>query len=319
MLISELREHSDTSKLRSFSAAQRALEFFDMFDGKAPQKRAVPTGFRKLDEALGNGLHDELYIIGGIPSVGKTSFVLQMIDQIAEKEREVLFFTLETSALHVVAKSVSRYAAASMGKPSAAAKNAITVRDMLYSDRYERLSERGKGDLRAAVANYITACGNHVSIIDNALTSPTTIRARVREFIRETKSKPVVAVDYLQILAGEERLSEKQNLDNAVRELKSLSASEGIPVIAISSFNRSSYNTPTTMESFKESGGVEYTADVLLALQYRAVGNKDFNLLTEKGRSPRQVELVVLKDKNGEGSARIDYAFYSKYGMFVEG
>jgi replicative DNA helicase len=318
MLSSEPCKYSDINEFQQLSAAQRALEFFDMFDGKN-QKRAIPTGFRKLDEAIGNGLHDELHIIGGTPSVGKTSFVLQMVDQIAESGRDVLFFTLETSALFIMAKSISRRAALSAGRPSSAAQNITTARDMLYSDRFERLSSHEQSGLRAATADYITDCGNHVTIIDSVHTSPAQIKATAKRYICATGSKPVIALDYLQILADDgENLSEKQKLDSAVRELKSLSSSEGIPIVAISSFNRSSYNTPVSMESFKESGGVEYAADVLLALQYKAVNSKEFCLSAERGRYPRQVELVVLKDRNGEGNARIDYAFYSKHGMFVE-
>ena len=77
--------------------------------------------------------------------------------------------------------------------------------------------------------------------------------------------KPIVIIDYLQIIQGDpqQRQSTKELIDSNVTELKRLSRSRDIPVFLISSLNRSNYLTPVDFESFKESGGIEYTADVI--------------------------------------------------------
>ena len=67
-----------------------------------------PTGFPQLDEELGGGLYAGLYVIGGISAVGKTSFVLQLADQVAAAGTDVLIFSLEMSKLELISKSVSR-------------------------------------------------------------------------------------------------------------------------------------------------------------------------------------------------------------------
>lgn len=94
------------------------------------------------------------------------------------------------------------------------------------------------------------------------------VRKEVQKHISLTGRKPTIIIDYLQILAPHnERATDKQNTDKAVLELKRISRDVKIPVIAISSFNRQSYNSPVTMEAFKESGAVEYSSDVLIGLQ----------------------------------------------------
>ena len=101
------------------------------------------------------------------------------------------------------------------------------------------------------------------------------IRETVKRHKAFTNNSPVVLVDYLQLLAPyNDRATDKQNTDRAVLELKRISRDYKIPVIAISSLNRANYNTPISLEAFKESGGVEYSSDVVIGLQLQGVGGK---------------------------------------------
>ena len=98
----------------------------------------------------------------------------------------------------------------------------------------------------------------------------------VKEHIEITGNKPVILIDYLQILAPYDmRASDKQNTDKATLELKRLSRDFKIPVIGISSFNRENYTAPVNNASFKESGAIEYSADVLIGLQYDGMDYQD--------------------------------------------
>lgn len=58
---------------------------------------AISTGFTELDCVLEGGLYEGLYIVGAVSSLGKTTFVLQIADQIAQHEQDVLIFSLEMS------------------------------------------------------------------------------------------------------------------------------------------------------------------------------------------------------------------------------
>jgi replicative DNA helicase len=123
----------------------------------------------------------------------------------------------------------------------------------------------------------------------------------------------------LQILAPyDNKSTDKQNTDKAVLELKRISRDSETPVIAISSLNRQSYKDEISMEAFKESGAIEYSSDVLIGLQLKGVGDNNFNVDIAKGKTPREVELKVLKNRNGKTGDSIDYNYHSRINLFKE-
>jgi replicative DNA helicase len=130
---------------------------------------------------------------------------------------------------------------------------------------------------------------------------------------------PVVIIDYLQILApaGKRLLTDKQNMDRTVKKLKALSKNLRIPIIAISSLNRDSYNASVSMASFKESGSIEYSSDVLLGLQYKGIGGANFDIEKAEAACERNLELKILKNRHGE-KATINFKFFAKYSYFKE-
>ena len=145
---------------------------------------------------------------------------------------------------------------------------------------------------------------------------------------------PVVVIDYLQILAPyNDRYTDKQNVDKNVLELKRLSRDYQLPVIGISSFNRENYNAPVSMASFKESGAIEYSSDVLIGLQVdgieRAPSEKDSEYKERIQRlletvdackrrgEPIAIEAKILKHRNGIPGS-VHFEFYSRYNLFRE-
>ena len=108
------------------------------------------------------------------------------------------------------------------------------------------------------------------------------ITAQVDANIAQTGRVPVVLIDDLQIIAPVDvYFTDKQNTDRVVTVPKTLSRAHEATAQAISSFNQENYNTTSSMASFNESGGIAYSADVLLGLQARGAGN-GFDLETEK-------------------------------------
>ena len=90
-----------------------------------------------------------------------------------------------------------------------------------------------------------------------------------------------------------------------------------IPVLVASSFNREAYTKEVSMEAFKESGAVEYAADVLLALQMSAAREKDFDLNREKMADPRRVDIVLLKNRSGVPYGKVPLLYYSAENRFI--
>ena len=119
------------------------------------------------------------------------------------------------------------------------------------------------------------------------------------------------------------KLTDKQIADNLIHELKNLSKTLSIPVIVINSHNRSSYQKGVSEASVKESGMIEYTCDVMLGLQYKGEdtekkGANKFNLAKAKASYPRQLELVIVKNRNGESGKKVGFRYQSNYWNFEE-
>ena len=74
------------------------------------------------------------------------------------------------------------------------------------------------------------------------------------------------------------------------------------------------------MTAFKESGSIEYSSDVVIALEFSALSEdeKSYDEVQERSKAIRNVDVVVLKNRNGQSGARIHYAFYTKYNYYYE-
>lgn len=305
--------------------------YFEPDEESIPEGYPIPTGLKGLDKALAGGLFPVLYVMGAISSLGKTSLAVQLADTIAESGRPVLYFSLEMAKRELRAKSLSRlmYIKGS--------SEAYTSTEILYPATRQDKDFTKKFDIvKAGYSQHIGRNIYYVTGIGSIMAKD--ISGRVKNFLdlHPDTPKPVVFVDYLQILKGEDpHETDKQRIDEAVVTLKRLSAREKITVFVISSFNRDNYTSQVSETAFKESGAVEYSADVLLGLQpagMRADGEKGAaaeNLqLCERCKKGQQdpgrpglrlLELKVLKSRVGVpyGSAWLEYN--PGYNQFSDG
>jgi len=289
-------------------------------------RRAISTGFYELDSALDDGLYPGLYIVGAISSLGKTTFVLQIADYIAEHGTDVLFFSLEMSRFELMSKSISRLTFLNSLDNN---NNAKTTRGILAGARYHfynkaelDLIEKSKREYAENAQNiYIREGIGSIGI--------TEISAAVENHISTTGNIPVVFIDYLQIIAPHEpRATDKQNTDHAVFELKRLTRDKNIPVVAISSFNRENYTQSVNMTSFKESGAIEFSSDVLMGLQLAGIDDlkqgesqRAENIKKVKSwkeANPRKVQLKVLKNRNGKTDINPEFNYYPMFNFYEE-
>ncbi len=279
----------------------------------------IPTGFENLDTILDGGLYEGLYIVGAISSLGKTTLFTQICDQIAQNGDDVLIFSLEMARTELMAKTISRLTFIDAIKKNISYQNAKTARGITTGSRYANYSKTEKDLIQGAINAY-SSFSDHVFINEGiGDIGVTKIREVVQQHISIMNRKPVVLIDYLQILAPiNDRYSDKQNIDKAVLELKRISRDFKIPVIAISSFNRENYNSPVNLTSFKESGAIEYSSDVLIGLQLKGIGNSNFDVIKEKAKVPREIELVILKNRNGQSGTKVDFDYYTLFNYFEE-
>ena len=316
-----IKSEAEQAEREAYLKTSTAFYLQDFVDGIADSVNtpAIPTGFSTLDRALDGGLYEGLYIVGAISSLGKTTLITQIADQIAQAGQDVLIFSLEMARTEIIAKSISRHTIQLILETGGDTRNAKTSRGITTGKRWEKYSQAERDLIRSSLLRY-SEYADRIYISEGVGDiGAEQIRETIRKHILFTGHTPVVVVDYLQILAPySERATDKQNTDKAVLELKRISRDFKTPVIGISSFNRANYRAAVTMEAFKESGAIEYSSDVLIGLQLSGAGEKGFDANEAKKKNPRQVELVILKNRNGSTGDRIDFSYYPLFNFFEE-
>lgn len=281
-------------------------------------KNDKKTGFTNLDEQAG-GLYSGLYVLAAISSLGKTSFALQLSDQLAERGNDVIFFSLEQSRLELVSKSIARRTAQ---KDREKAVTSLSIRKG-YLPR----------QVLDAAQEYKAAVADRISIVEgNFACNISFIGDYIRQYIRRNGTRPIVIIDYLQILQPAEdskRQTVKETVDNTVTELKRISRELDLTVIVVSSVNRANYLTPIDFESLKESGGIEFTADVVWGLQLQCLNDGLFDkqnnikerrerIKKAKAADPRKIELCCLKNRYGIANYSCYFNYYPANDLFTE-
>ena len=319
--VKHLEEQALEAEREEYLGLNTAAHLQDFLDGIAESVNTpfIPTGFTSLDNALDGGLYEGLYILGAITSLGKTTLALQIADNIAAAGHDVLIFSLEMARSELMSKSISRHTLLEALEIYGSSANAKTARGITTGSRYAKYSKDERAVIQKAVETY-GGYAEHLYIFEGiGNIGVDEIRETVRKHISFTGHTPVVLIDYVQILSpADVRATDKQNTDKAVLELKRISRDFKTPVIGISSFNRANYKEAVTMEAFKESGSLEYGSDVLLGLQLKGAGKKDFDPTKAKTKDPRELELVVLKNRNGKTGDRIEMEYHPLFNYFTE-
>lgn len=279
-------------------------------------KSDVKTGFSNLDGKTG-GLYSGLYVVAAISSLGKTTFCAQIADNMAAAGHDVIFFSLEQSRLEIVTKSIARFIA------QTSPEKAVTSLQI-------RQGHGGQIAQQAARA-YMEKVGTRLSVVEGNFNCDIAfIGDYVRQYIRRNNTRPIVFIDYLQILrpaVDEKHQSTKETIDESIVELKRLSRELGLTIIAISSVNRANYLTPISFEALKESGCIEFSADVVWGLQLQCLNEPLFeeaNKITQKRKradeakeeDPRKIELRCLKNRYGVTHFRCSFSYYPKVDLF---
>lgn len=345
-LSKQYREYlTEDEERKLYLNASASADIGEFMKDLSQYKDPIETGFPIFDRVLDGGLHDGLYIVGAISSLGKTTFILQMADQIAKNGQDVLFFSLEMSSKEIKAKSISRITFENVlidGKPEHNAKTVRGITDLnsrqhghtdIYGKEHAPYSEYEKQLINKSIGQYANEAKNLYIYEGIGSIGVNEIKETVEKHKKYTGNTPVVIIDYLQILAPtDDRATDKQNTDKAVLELKRLSRDHLIPVFAISSLNRANYTSSINMSAFKESGAIEYSSDVLIGLQFSNQREadkynknkrqnepaKELDHDEEKSKEPRKIELKILKNRNGITGISVDYDYYAKYNSFKE-
>lgn len=278
------------------------------------------TGFPNLDEKIGGGLRPGLILLGAISSLGKTTFCSQLADGLAANGSDVIYFSLEQSRLEMVSKSLARQTYL------IDAEKAVTGGQIMDGCKYPIIAD--------AARSYKTQVGDRVSIIEAGMNCDTQyITGYVRNYHKKTGKRPVVIVDYLQVLKPGElpngrKQDRRETVEECLTQLVLLKRELDLTILAIVSLNRNNYLQPFDFEAIKETGLAEYSADVVWGLQLQCLDEDLFQeekklkekrdrIREEKKAIPRMVKLCSVKHRGQQAVYDCYFQYFPQYDIFV--
>lgn len=254
----------------------------------------VSSGFHDLDKMTAGLQPSDLIIVAARPSMGKTTFAMNLAENIAmNEEKPVLVFSLEMPAEQIMMRMLASLSRVDQNKVRTG---------KLEDDDWARI----------ASAMNILNDKNNLYIDDASGLTPTEVRSRSRRIARDHGGLSMIMVDYLQLMTVP-GMSENRTLEIAEisRSLKSLAKELNVPVVALSQLNRSleqrSDKRPVNSD-LRESGSIEQDADVIMFIYRDEVYHPES---AEKGLA----EIIIGKQRNGP-IGKVELKFHGHLSRF---
>ena len=224
---------------------------------------------------------------------------------------------------------------------------------MIQAKKFNSFTEEKKQFIYESIENYYSYAKN-IFIFESNPRKRFTVEDIEKIIIKHKQNTGqndiIVIIDYLQIMKSTDpRLTDKQLIDNIITTLKGIATEQNITVIAISSLNRASYDKEVDLSSLKESGSIEYTSDIVLALDYTIYKeispkgdryaevckktktgelgeeqeNKKNKIIAEsikedKSKGFYKVSLTILKHRYGDKNLYTNFKFFFHNNLFTE-
>src|SRR6266478_2137148 len=254
------------------------LDTFARIEERLERQGAISglsTGFRDLDNQT-NGLQpSELVILAARPSMGKTAFVLNLAEAVADRSQAaVVIFSLEQSKLELAERFLCLRGSLDMHK---------LRKGQFDEDDHDRL-QRAASELDKLP----------IFIDDQAGRSMSQIGAICRRLKRKDHIALVV-IDYLQLIEPEDkRAPREQQIAQITRRLKFLAKELAVPVVALAQLNRGVElrdDKRPRLADLRESGAIEQDADIVMFLHRPE--------MYDAADQPGLAEVIVAKHRNG--------------------
>lgn len=278
-LVFEIAEKGARGK-QGFKALKQILpatvDRIDLLHQSGDSVTGIPTGYNEFDKMTAGLQGGDLIIIAGRPSMGKTTFAINIAENAAiGSQVPTAIFSMEMPSEQLAFRMIS-----SLGRVDQTHLRTGNITDEDWSR------------IHTAVALMSDA---PIFIDDTAALSPTEIRARARRLKRE-HGLGLIVLDYLQLMQvhgiTENRATEISEIS---RSLKALAKELNVPIIALSQLNRSveqRTDKRPVMSDLRESGAIEQDADLIIFIYREEVYNQD---------TPRKgvADITIAKQRNG--------------------
>ena len=287
--IARVKTAADTMSISD--VIQLTFEKLDKLRDRKGRLTGVTSGFFDLDDMTAGLQPGELIILAARPSMGKTTFALNLAERTAIEGNGVALFSLEMSSQQIIQNMLC-------GRAQINGQD--LRRGRITSEQYRHLQE---------VADQLYEAP--IFIDDLAGITVNTLRAKCRRLARKHGIRLVV-IDYLQLLTVGGRVeSRQQEIATISRSLKALARELEVPVVALSQLNRdveSRDNNRPRMSDLRESGAIEQDADVIMLLH-----REEYFKPTEENRGLAQ--LIIAKQRNGP-TGEVTLRFFKHFMRF---
>ena len=278
--LSENRSKEDSLKKIDIYVKE-TLDKLDDLSKKSGDLIGISSGFKAIDGVTQGLKPEELIVIAGRPSMGKTSLAMNIAENVAKEEDGcVLVFSLEMSSQSLTSRMI--------GSMAGISQQSIMLGRNLTDRQWEKIVEKSRrlGDM-------------NIFIDDTANINPMEIRAKSRRLAKQFRKEggvKLIVIDYIQLMQMPGRNDNRVNeLSDISRALKHLAKEVKAPVIVLSQLNRSVEQRPNKrpqMSDLRDSGAIEQDADLIFMLYRDYVYKKE-----EEWKSVAEVRLV--KHRNG--------------------
>ena len=273
-------------------------------------------------------LYPGLAILGGQASLGKTTFCVNVAAKLLERGEHVLYFTLEQTAAEIMTKFAARYIYEH--DKYTEIDNIKLKNGAADPETYEMLNidfSEGLKNLFIIQSDFEVTVNGIAQTIDN--------------YIKTTGVKPIVIIDYLQIIAPatDNHGSKADYIDENLKALKKYQRDNNLFVLLISSFNRANNYEPISYESFLHTSAIEFTCDYVFGLQLQILDPDNEEFYTKKGKQggeyeqksyekkkkvheaqsqiePKKVQFVSLKNRNGKQFFKANFGYYPAHDYY---
>lgn len=232
---------------KDFNLSEAIMKTMDFIESET--KKGIPTGFSKLDRIIGGFMPTDLIVVGGRPSMGKTSLVVSMMSSILFHEKRILFFSLEMNQIKIINRILS-------------IRSGVSVTHLKGGQKLKK-SDWGK------IAHSSAELNDQDLIIDERPGVSIHDIRKTSYMYNYKKPIDIIFIDYLQRMKHDTHKSGNiaHEIGQSVVELKSLAKELDIPVVLLSQLNReiASRKEPEPRPSdMKSSGDIEQEADIII-------------------------------------------------------
>jgi len=274
-----------------------AIAYIDAMFEKGDGITGLPSGFDDFDQMTSGLQPGDLVIVAGRPSMGKTSFAMNLAEYGAFKAKKpVAVFSMEMPGEQLALRLLSSH-------------GRINQQHL----RTGRLKDEDWPRLTSA-AELLTQMPIYID--DTPALTPTELRSRARRLVREHNEIGLIVIDYMQLMqiAGT-RENRATEISEISRSLKALAKELSVPVVALSQLNRSLEQRPNKrpiMSDLRESGAIEQDADLIVFIYRDEVYNEES---PDKGIA----EIIIGKQRNGPiGTVRLTFlGQYTRFENYV--